>query len=181
MSTPDELSDAFDAVAGRRPRAGLPAPLLAFAARVVEAGRRAEALEPCPRRALARAEALFAPRKASAAVALLRLVADSWRALPAAARGGNDRRFLRFGSSAGNLDLEISPTSRGGYALRGLLDVDVANPSVEVVSKGKRSKRLAVGSSGVFSAEVGADDLPLTVTVLSAGSALLRTGRIPPR
>jgi hypothetical protein len=174
-----DLANAFDAAAGRS-RGRVPEALAAYARRIVEAGRRVEALEPCPRSVLAQAEALCQSVRRPRAVALLRLLADSWRALPAAARGGRDRRFLRYGSTVGNLDVEISPAAGGGFALHGLVDVEGPGLSVEMRTRSRRARRVPVGSSGVFNAEVAAQDLPLSLTVLSAGSPLLRTGLIPP-
>jgi hypothetical protein len=180
VTAPYDLANAFDAAAGRRSPKGIPPALAAYAHRVVAVGRRVEAQERCPRAVLARAEALCqAPRRRRAAV-LLRLLADSWTALPAAARGGHDRRFLRFGSSSGNLDVELTPSAGGGYSLRGLVEVDGGGLSVEMVTRSRRARRVPVASSGAFNAEVGPEDLPLSLTVVSGGSALLRTGLIPP-
>ena len=112
---------AFDAAAGRGPRAGVPADLTALATRLVAWGRVLAAEEACPTRWVRRAETLFA-RPTSVGARLLALVSDTW-ALPASAtRGGRGRRYVRLSDGDAQLEAEIGEPTSSGVPVRGTLE-----------------------------------------------------------
>jgi hypothetical protein len=175
---PDPLFLAFEAAVGRSPAAGRGSPDLGLARRVIAAGRRVFAAEPCPVAALRRAEALFVPRAARGLAGLLRLLFDSLTPGPAAApalRGRGGPRSLRFGGAAGTLDVEIATHPEGGRVLRVAADATLAHPRSQFVARvGRREVRLA-WRHGVGTARLPATARSVTLLVRRDGRVLART------
>lgn len=114
----DPLVLAFEAAAGRAPSAGVAPALLAFARRVLAAGRRAAVAPRCPTAARRRAEALAAAAPRGRLARVLALVFDSFAAPLPALRGGTTPRLLRFAGDGGPLDVEIEVLPGGRRRLR---------------------------------------------------------------
>lgn len=167
---PDPLILAFEAAVGRGAGAPVPAPLGAFAARVVAAGRRLAQAPTCPRAALRRAEALFRAPGARGVARLLALVFDSLHAPLPSVRGRVGPRLLRFAEGEERLDIEVRPEVDGGHHLR--IAAPLAAPGAGLtaqVTGGPRPARVPLDASGV-----GELRLPPSVRRFQV---VLRTGR----
>jgi hypothetical protein len=191
------LVPAFERAAGRR--AGIEPvarAAVAFARRVVEAGRRAFDLPACPAAVLRRAVEVFRPPGTRSAVAAVwRLLFDSWREPTTAlssVRGPGSPRFLRFGGRGGSLDVEmVTPRDAASdpVSLRGTVDGLAGPLLLEIAPRSGSRIRVPVRAGGAFAASLPAGASPFTLAVRPgspgrAGRAsrktLFRTGRIPP-
>jgi hypothetical protein len=187
MRTPpvDELlALAFDRAARRsdaaESRDDVPAALLAFAARVVGAGRRALATPACPpallRRAAEIADGAPAPRSLRAALAL---VFDSFAGAAPAMRGGARSRFLRYEGGGVGLDLEVAGGEEGSVRVRGTLDGVAGDVSVRCERAGKAVGEAPVRAGGAFAVEAPAGQGPLAFSVRGPRGKTLLSVRIP--
>jgi hypothetical protein len=175
---PDPLLLAFEAAVGRSPAAGRGAADLAFARRVIAAGRRVLAAEPCPSAALRRAEALFVPRERRGLAGVLRLLFDSLAPGAAAApalRGRGGPRSLRFGAREGVLDVEVDVRPDGSRVLRVAPDAALAAGAPEVRLRLGRTERALVWRRGVGSVRVPATVSSFVLVLRRDGRVLART------
>ncbi len=155
--------------------------LVAFARRVVAAGRRVAAAPACPTAVLARGIALAdeAPRTARGP-ALLHCLFDSWATLAPSFRGPGRSRFLRYGGPEGGLDIEMVTEPTGEVRVRGTVEGADAPLSVVVTGRRGRTARGSVRAGGAFSATLPAHSEPFSIAVRSGRRTLFATGRIPP-
>src|SRR5262245_21756783 len=125
--------------------AGIPADVLAFAQRVLDAGRRALASPACPPRVLQRAIAIpiDATSRGSWAERVWAVVFDSREAAAPAMLSSASARLLRWTGEGGSLDVELSESPDGGVVLKGTADAE-GDLVVEVAAEAGRRVRAPV-------------------------------------
>jgi len=189
----DALAIAFDLASGREPASSAPFPpaLLAFARRVVAAGRRALASPPVPALVLRRAVALAdgpvvgrgsrgASAVSTAATSTWRMLFDSWAGRVPAMRGGGRSRFLRYARASSTLDVELVVGDGGALGVRGTADGVPPKASLRLVPARGRAIVVAVRAGGAFAASVPARAGAFTIEVRAGRRSLGTTPRIPP-
>ena len=183
----DEFSIAFDLASGRDAARtpGVPPELLAFARRVVAAGRRALASPACPQALLRRAAELAdgrGSRRGIEPIAVWKMLFDSWTSAgaKAAMRGGARSRFLRYESASATLDVEMVVGEAGSLGVRGTADGVPAKTTLQLTPSRGRSIRVAVRAGGAFAATLPRASGGFTIEVRTGRRSLGRTPRIPP-
>jgi hypothetical protein len=176
---------AMEEAAGRGRAGGtVPDDVRALACRLVEVGRRVEALPPCPAGLLRRAQAIAdeVPRRLAARLGarLWALLFDSSARLAPALRGGTKARLLRYGGEGGSMDLELSRTAAGALLLRGTVDVAGEALTLDVVPSVGRPLRVEGRAGGLFEAELPAASEPVSLALRAGRRVLARIPSLPP-
>jgi hypothetical protein len=160
--------------------APLPDDVRGLARRLVEVGRRVEALPPCPAAALRRAIAIADGVPRGVAARLWALLFDSAGRAAPVLRGGTTTRLLRYGGEGGSIDLEVARVATGGLRLSGTVDVAGEGLSLDVAVVGARTVRVPVRAGGLFDAEILPARGAVSLTLRAGRRVLARLPALPP-
>lgn len=176
-SDSQRLMRAVLAVQGAGTEADLTPEEIARARDLVEARRRAEAIEPCPLRARRRAHALFEERPPGVWELLAHLVFDSWSTLAPQARSLGTERLLRFENATATLDVQVAQESASEGATVALAIVGGAEGRTArlEVDPGSSTVPLALDGHGTGSTRLEASTREVVVIVDDEDGELLRT------